>query len=56
MSKPKSNKKHNPVSKEDVARIQSSVAKKNEGRVPKGSYVGRMQAVAEQNSKQQHDD
>lgn len=51
MSKEKTGNHHKPVSKGDVARIQGAVAKKNDGKVSKGSYVGRMQDAAERNTK-----
>ncbi|TVO64212.1 hypothetical protein [Denitromonas ohlonensis] len=50
MSKSKPNTNRKPINKTDLARIQSAVAKKNDGQVPKDSYVGRMQEAAERNT------
>lgn len=35
-----------PITSATVARIQGAVARQNNGGVPKGSYVGRMQQAA----------
>lgn len=55
MSKPKSNTSRKPINKSNVGRIQSAVAKKNDGQVPTGSYVGRMQKVTERNASDSND-
>lgn len=45
MSKPSKASKSPQPTQTDIARIQGAVAKKNNGKVPKGSYVGRIQKV-----------
>jgi hypothetical protein len=40
-----------PMTKSAAARIQSSTAKANSGRVPKGHFTGRAQRAAAKNSK-----
>lgn len=46
MSKSIKNASHKTaVTQADVSRIQSTVAKQYEGKIPKGSYVGRMQSA-----------
>lgn len=49
MSKSKSKGTSTPTTKGDVSRIQSAVARKHGGQVPKGSYVGRMQKFVAKN-------
>lgn len=44
--------KSNPTTKEAVARIQSVTAKANDGRVPKGHFLGRMQRIVAKNTTQ----
>ena len=44
----------NPVTQEDKARVQSSVAKANDGQVPKGSQASRMQSAADKNTHHGH--
>lgn len=51
MSKSKSAAPTKPITNHDVARIQSVVSKQYGGQLPKGSYVGRMQAVVAQSTK-----
>jgi len=38
-----------PVTPQDAARMQSSVAKVTNGKIPKGNYVGRIQRAAAKN-------
>lgn len=37
------------MTQKDVQRIQSAVAKKNGGKIPKGSYVSRLQKIVAKN-------
>ena len=47
MSEPE--KKETPTTKEDASRIQSAEAKKNDGKVEKGSFAARAQHAADTN-------
>ena len=38
-----------PVTPQDAARVQSTVAKETNGQIPKGHYVGRIQRAAAKN-------
>lgn len=51
MSKSKNTAPARPITSHDVTRIQSTVSKQHGGQLPKGSYVGRMQAVVAQSTK-----
>lgn len=54
MSKPpaKSNRAVVPTTMEAVRRAQSAVAKKHNGQVPQGSYVGRLQRTVAKSTPQ----
>lgn len=43
--------KPKPITLADVAKVQSRFAKAHDGRVPKGSWVARLQRVAQRNAK-----
>lgn len=42
--------KNNSMTPEDARRIQSSTAKQNGGKVPKGSFAARAQSIVAKNS------
>ncbi|MGL5110216.1 MAG: hypothetical protein ACRC7J_14295 [Vibrio ordalii] len=44
-------KSKTPMTPEAAARIQGNVAKQNDGKVPKGDFVGRAQRAAANNQK-----
>jgi hypothetical protein len=47
---PKSRPKAKPITLQDVAKVQSRFAKAHGGKVPKGSWVARLQRVAQRNT------
>ncbi|MCC2961592.1 hypothetical protein LK540_14270 [Massilia sp. IC2-278] len=44
-----SQKSSSPTTPRDASRVQATVARSSGGAVPKGSYVGRLQAAAVRN-------
>jgi len=47
--------KSNPITQEDVAKVQSRYAKTHDGKVPKGGWVARLQRVAQRNANATND-
>ena len=46
-----SNPSKKPMTREDVRRMQSAIARKNGAKVPKGSYVAKIMSYMDKNEK-----